>query len=202
MEGSSSASGGSRSDDRRAPLLLRACAAVCILACGITSAIAQDKPSEYDVKAAYLFNFSSFLRFGPGTEPRATFDICILGRDLMGHSLDQIAAGETINNKPVRVLRVPDPTDAHHCSVLFISAFEGDSIREDLAILGSSDVLTVSDAPDFIERGGMIQFLLEDNHVRFGVNLDAVNRTHLSLGSELLRVAATVKGSPGQGGRR
>lgn len=190
-----------RGQDCAQPLRF-ACAVALALAFFTASARAQDKPSEYDVKAAYLFNFSRFLRFAPGTEPRGTFDICILGRDPIGHTLDQITSGEAINKLPVRVLRVPDPTDGRKCAVLFISAMEGHAMREDMALLAGADALTVSDAPDFIERGGMIQFLLESDHVRFEVNLDAVNRTHLSLSSELLRVAASVKGTPGPGGRR
>jgi len=62
-------------------------------------------------------------------------------------------------------------------------------------------VLTVSDAPDFLKYGGMIQFVSEDNRVRFAVNLDAVNRTHIVLSSELLRVASSVTGGPQQEAR-
>jgi hypothetical protein len=69
-------------------------------------------------------------------------------------------------------------------------------MQADLAALGKVDVLTVSDAPDFLKEGGMVQFVVVDNHVRFAVNLDAVNRTHLVLSSELLRVASAVTGKP------
>lgn len=163
---------------------------------------ALEKPSEYDVKAAYLINFARFVRFAPGYEPRGTFDICVLGRDPMGRSLDQIASGESIDKRPVRVMRIADPTAGRQCSVLFVSLFEQSDLREDMAILANADVLTVSDAPGFIDRGGMIQFVMDGDHVRFEVNLDAVNRTHLTLSSELLRVAASVKGNPPAGGRR
>jgi hypothetical protein len=170
--------------------------------CALASMPAQDNSSENAVKAAYLFNFARFLRFAPGTEPRKTFDVCILGRDSFGRTLDQITSHESINRHPVRVLHVPDPTDGRHCTVLFISMSEDEGIREDMAILAGADVLTVSDAPDFIERGGMIQFVMDSDHVRFVVNLDAVNHTHLSLSSELLRVAASVKGGPPPGDQR
>jgi hypothetical protein len=170
--------------------------------CTSTSMPAQDNSSESAVKAAYLFNFARFLRFAPGTEPRNTFDVCILGRDSFGRTLDKITSHESIDRHPVRVLHVPDPTDGRHCTVLFISMSEGEGMREDMAILAGADVLTVSDAPDFIQRGGMIQFVTESDHVRFVVNLDAVNHTHLSLSSELLRVAASVKGGPAAGDQR
>ena len=202
MEASIPASARPRIQHRRTQALLRACVVVWIAVCIVIPSRAQDKTSENDVKAAYLVNFARFLRFAPGAEPRGTFDICILGRDSFGHALDQITSHESISRHPVRVLRVPDITDGRHCTVLFISVSEGEAIREDMAILGVADVLTVGDAPDFIQRGGMIQFVMDADHVRFAVNLDAVNLTHLSLSSELLRVAISVKGSPAPGGRR
>lgn len=176
----------------------RGFAAVCLL--GLASAgRAQSRPSEYQVKAAYLFNFGKFVRSAGGgpVAKGPSFDICILGRDPIGNALDQIVAGESIEGRPVRVLRVEDPTQARKCAIVFVSANEGGNLREDLAILENSDTLTVSDAPDFLDRGGMIQFVLMSDHVRFEVNLNAVHRTHLVLSSELLRVAVAVQGKPG-----
>jgi hypothetical protein len=129
-----------------------------------------------------------------------SFDICLLGNDPMGPTIDDLAANQSIDKRPVHIHRIPDVTQTKGCTVLFISADEGDHLREDLAILSSSDVLTVSDASDFLDRGGMIQFLLIQNHVRFAVNLNAVNRAHLVLSSELLRVASSVIGKPSAGG--
>lgn len=167
----------------------------------IPISIAQtSKPTEYDVKAAYLLNFGKFVRQVGEQPPRVSFDICLLGHDPMGPTIDDLAANQSIDKRPVHVRRIPDVTQTKGCAVLFISADEGDHLREDLAILSSSDVLTVSDAPDFLDRGGMIQFLLIQNHVRFAVNLNAVNRAHLVLSSELLRVASSVIGKPSAGG--
>jgi len=176
-----------------------ALAAVCLLAVFARAAWAQQRPSEYQVKAAYLFNFGKFVRSASGgpMAKGSTFDICILGRDPIGRSLDEIVGGDSIENRPVRVLRITDATQARACAVVFVSAYEGASLREDLAILDGSDALTVSDAPDFLDRGGMIQFVIMSDHVRFDVNLNAVNHGHLVLSSELLRVAAEVKGKPG-----
>jgi len=114
-------------------------------------------------------------------------------------SLDALAANSTVDRLPVHVTHLTDITGAKSCAIVFISATEGDHLREDFAILGNADVLTVSDAPDFLQQGGMIQLVLVSNHVRFAVNLDAVNRTHLILSSELLRVASSVSGKPPTG---
>jgi len=164
-----------------------------------TSAVSPSKPNEYDVKAAYLLNFGKFVRSSVPVAPHSSFEICTLGHDSMGSSLDALAANSTIDLLPVHVTHLPDISGARSCEIVFISATETDHLREDLAILGNADVLTVSDAPDFLQRGGMIQFVLVSNHVRFAVNLDAVNRTHLILSSELLRVASSVLGKPPTG---
>ena len=154
----------------------------------------QQRPSEYDVKAAYLFNFGKFMRHTDNYVRTPTFEICILGRDPIGKTIDDIAANESIDNRSVRINRLPDVTAANPCAIVFISSYEQENIREDLAILAGMDVLTVSDVPDFLKRGGMIQFVMVENHVRFAVNLDALNRAHLVLSSELLRVASSIGG--------
>ncbi len=164
-----------------------------------TSNAQSSKPTEYDVKAAYLLNFGRFVRQTGEQRSRTSFDICLLGHDPMGQSIDELAANQTIDNLPVHIRPIADVSEIKGCTILFISGEEDDHLREDLAILASSDVLTVSDASDFLVRGGMIQFLLIQNHVRFAVNLNAVNRAHLVLSSELLRVASSVIGMPPTG---
>jgi hypothetical protein len=159
-------------------------------------AVTQPPVSDADVKAAYLFNFGKFMRVAGPQPQNATFDICILGRDPIGGALDQVAANGTINSHPVRVRRLGDATQARVCQIVFISPYEGERMREDLAILSGAGALTVSDVPDFLDLGGMIEFVLEGEHVRFKVNLSAVDRAHLVLSSELLRVAESVEGKP------
>lgn len=164
----------------------------------------QSKPSEYTVKAAYLLNFGKFMRVSSGADAnRNDFKICVVGQDPFGRALDDITAGEVINGRQVRVVRVEKPNadkpDSHGCAIAYLGASEEKTMDLDLAAFQGSDTLTVSDAPDFLKRGGMIQFLLASNHVRFAVNLDPVRRTHLVLSSDLLRVAASVSGNrPGE----
>ena len=170
--------------------------AVCFAASGFTQVVA---PTERDIKAEDLLNFGRFLRYAKAPPPRSSFDLCILGQDELDKSIDDLAARETISNLPIHVRHEPDVKASKSCAIVFISASEGDHIREDLAILAGLDVLTVSDSQDFLDRGGMIQFVHVEKQVRFAVNLDAVNRTHLVLSSELLRVASSVKGKPATG---
>ena len=130
------------------------------------------KPSEYDVKAAYLFNFGKFVRMSKPQPGRATYDICTLGHDPMESSLDALANNTTINGLPVRITHLNDISAAKSCAIVFISATENSHIREDLAILGTADILTVSDAPDLSGRVGAALMAVEEF-----LDEDAVHQT-------------------------
>lgn len=171
---------------------MRVCAWLMLLSAVPLLALAPHA-SEYEVKAAYLFNFGKFLHRVPAQQGE-TFDICVVGEDPMGQALDSLTRGEQIDGRPVRVRRMHEASEARGCDIAYLSANEGARIESDVAALRDSDTLTVSDAPRFLQRGGMIQFVLQGDHVRFSVNLNAVRRSHLVLSSELLRVAMSVVG--------
>src|SRR6266567_4522164 len=165
----------------------------------VTSTMDRLLPNRPREPRRRRLNFAKFIRVSPtSVVQRATFDICVLGQDSMGHALDSVAENEEIDHRVVRVRRVKDTAEARSCDIAYISTSEGDRIESDVAELRGTDVLTVSDAPRFLAQGGMIQFVLVANHVRFAVNLDAVKRSHLVLSSELLRVAAPVSSVPGE----
>lgn len=157
---------------------------------------AQKPLPDYAVKAAYLFNFGKFVRFAPSGSsiPAESFQICIVGQDSFGSTLDDLTANEKLDGKPVRVVHLKSAGQAHGCAVVYISAAEGNRVVSDVETLLGQQVLTVSDAPEFLRRGGMIQFVTVANHVRFAVNLEAVRKAQISLSSELLRVALSTDG--------
>jgi len=161
----------------------------------------KSRPQEYEVKATYLYNFARFVGW-PASAAAAksdSFAICVLGQDPFGPALDAIVAGETIGGKAVLAKRVTNPQDAVGCRVLYISSSEESRLREVLAALDRSSILTVSDIPQFSQRGGMIQFVQESNKVRFEVNLASAVAAGLTLSSELLKVAVTVRNVPQPG---
>ena len=166
-------------------------------------AFAQSRMSEYDVKAAYLFNFGKFIRFtsSDAVSNRQSFDICIVGEDPLGHTLDDLTANERLDGKPVRVERLKSAPEARGCAIAYISSFEGARIGADLDALRREPVLTVSDSANFLQQGGIIQFVTVGNHVRFNVNLDAARNAQLSLSSELLKVALSVNAQTPSGVR-
>lgn len=177
--------------------LSTSCAACALLAILLNLPVDAASPTEYQVKAAYLFNFGRFVEWpvqasaGRG----ATFPICVLGADPFGNALDETIAGQSIDSKAVVARRINNAGEAAGCRVLFISAVDGDHLKTILDSLDAFSVLTVSDMPDFMARGGMIQFVKRRRTVRFAINLSAARRAGLNLSSQLLKVALRVQGS-------
>lgn len=176
----------------------RLCAACLLPLLFFTPSIrAQEKPSEYDVKAAYLFTFGKFVTWPPAVKERATepFTICILGQDPFKGALDAIVSQGRIAGLPAATQRLSklDPDTIARCRVIFISSSEEKQLEQILASLGRAQILTVSDIAGFSRRGGMIEFVLDQDKVRFTVNLAAARSAGLVLSSELLKVALTVR---------
>jgi hypothetical protein len=160
----------------------------------------REKPTDYQVKAAYLYNFAKFVSWPPkpdASTPSKSFDLCVLGKDPFGPLLDSTVADETIDGKKVVVSRISKAQDSAPCSLVFVSHSEAERLKPVLEALRSSNALTVSDIPGFADQGGMIGFVIAENRVRFEVNLVAAQHAGLALSSELLKVALSVK----QGGR-
>lgn len=157
------------------------------------------KPTEFQVKAAYLFNFGKFVKWPePSGSDHDIFPICVLGTDPFGRALDATVAGERVDGKSVTVRRMTTAADTAGCRILFVGRSEEGRLGSVFATLGRSPVLTVSDISGFADRDGMIQFVMDHDRVRFMVNLSAAQKAGLSLSSELLKVATSVKGQAGE----
>jgi hypothetical protein len=148
-----------------------------------------------------LYNFGKFVEWPPKVSSVGEFfTVCVLGDETFGSTLETTIDRESIDGKKVLVKRVARPQDAVSCRILFISSSQQSRVKEILAELDNTSVLTVSDMPEFTRRGGMIQFVVEANRVRFEVNLTSAERSGLTLSSQLLKVAINVKRSTQPGG--
>jgi hypothetical protein len=158
-------------------------------------AVAQTHATEFQVKAAYLYNFGKFVRrpaeSNPGTDP---FEICVLGKDPFQSILEATVTGESIDGKSIAVKRLAGVAEASACNILFISSSEEPRLKSILAATQQLSILTVSDIPHFAERGGVIGFVWKEGKIRFEVNLGAAELSHLAFSSELLKVASRVIG--------
>lgn len=149
---------------------------------------------EFQVKAAFLYNFVQFVEW-----PQHAFEsaqspvvIGVLGQDPFGEFLDELVRGETINGRPLAVKRFRRIDDVDACHVLFVSGSEGARVREIAANLRGRSVLTVCDWEAFMREGGMVRFVTERNRVRLRINLDAAKAAGLTISSKLLRSAELV----------
>jgi hypothetical protein len=173
-----------------AAALLTAVCAFMVVASSVTQ-----RPRESDVEAAYLFNFAKFMHASAHSPD--SFTIAVVGKSAIGPMLGTITANEQIDGRPLKVVQPATVDAARNCDIVFLADTETPHLDKDLATLAGSNALTVSNAPEFLQHGGMIQFLVVNDRVRFKVNLDASNKEKIAFSSELLRVAMSVSGSPG-----
>lgn len=144
---------------------------------------------EYDVKAAFLLNFTKFIEWPPPEQPDRPFMICIFGEDPFAGVLDKLVSGETVNGRKLVVSRVGEERPAG-CQIVFMD-HAAKEVRRVLSSLGPG-VLTVGEGDEFLHQGGMIAFIIEDRHVRFDINQKAAGTAALKFSSKLLSVARTV----------
>jgi len=163
------------------------------LFCSIAAA-QSDQAREYDVKAAFLFNFTKFVEWPEGSfsDPAAPIVIGIIGDDPFGDSLMRIVAGQTVQGRSIVIRKESFGGDLRRCHVLFISASERQHSAQILASLQDASVLTVSDIDGFAEAGGAMQFVTEENRVRFVVNLYAARQSKLRVSAKLLALARVI----------
>lgn len=157
---------------------------------------AQEALPEYQVKAAYLFNFLKFVEWPDDafSDSLAPFVIGIAGDDPFGESLPQVIIGKTVQGRDLVIRKYHAGENMRGCHILFIDASEKKRLPQLVAGLKGSSVLIVSDMARFLNDGGMIQFLSENNRVRFAINVDATGRANLKVSSKLLSLAR-VEGS-------
>lgn len=151
---------------------------------------------EYDVKAAFLYNFVKFVTWPDRAfeRPDQPMTLCLAGRDPFAGSLDRIVDGERVGNRALVVERLPSPAArASRCHLLFVPAGEHDRQRTWLAATAGAPVLTVGETADFLEAGGVVQFVLEDQRVRFAIHPAPAEATGLVLNARLLQVARIVR---------
>jgi len=151
---------------------------------------------EYQVKAAFLYNFAKFVEWPPSSFPDASspLRICVLGRDPFGEELRNITREKIVNGHKLEVTEVPDLQAARTCHILFIASSEKTQLKRIFDSLRGTDALTVGDTKGFVEQGGMINFVLENNRVQFEVNRKAAEEGRLKISSKLLSVAKFVVG--------
>ncbi len=159
--------------------------------------LAAQSPTEYQVKAAYLFNFLKFVEWpdDPAADPHGKWVIGIVGDSPIGRELAQLVEGKDVQGRELQVKKFQAAENLRACNILFISESEKGRVPSILAALRGSSVLTVADMDNFIGSGGMIQFVMEDARVRVAIDVGAAGRARLKVSSKLLSLAHVVTGT-------
>jgi hypothetical protein len=155
---------------------------------------AQSSPEEYQVKAAFLFHFAQLVDWPTGvlntSDP--SLRLCIFDDEPRRQELQSPIEGKTIGTRVIHVRQINQSQEIRGCNILFLSR---DEARRQTAILKSLrgvPVLTVGETNNFLSDGGMIRFHLEADQIRFDVNLDGAESSHLKISSRLLLLATSV----------
>ena len=179
--------------------IARASLALALFAgCCARTAVAQEQTSEYRVKAAFLLNFAKFVEWpaealGKVTDP---INVCVFGQDPFQGELEQVIHNKTVNNRALAARRISTPAEARACHIVFISSLEKARSRELLAALRDASALTVGEDPEFARSGGMITFVIDDDRVRFDINLGRAAAARVRISAKVLSVARTVRVGP------
>lgn len=159
---------------------------VCGWQCPNTSA---ETSLEFQVKAAFLFNFTKFVQWPVSafSDANSPFVICIIGNDPFGRALDDIVEGESVNGHKIDVQRITDTPQS--CHVLY----GAENVMPPWSTAPAAGILTVGERESILAHGAVIGFVLDNGRVRFDISLKAAARQGLKLSSKLLSVARSVE---------
>ncbi len=151
---------------------------------------------EYQVKALFLLNFTKYVDWPPASFATANSPIIIglCGEDRFGDALNKAVAGKTISGRPIRIQPVGKDSATEKCQILFIGDSDKKRVSEILGRIKALPVLTVGEVDQFLEQGGVINFVKKEEKIRLEINLDAARQAGLQISSKLLNVADVVKG--------
>ncbi len=176
--------------------LAKAGLALAVVAVAIAPrAVTGQTVDEYQVKAAYMYNLAKFVDW-----PAQVFDgpvqpivFCVLGQTPLSPALRDTLSGKVVDRRPLVFRQLSDSKQADKCQVLFISSADKKQMRQTLEEIKSLPVLTVGEAEDFTDQGGVVRFLLDAGRVRLEFNLDAADCAKLRVSAKLLGLAKTVR---------
>jgi hypothetical protein len=166
--------------------------------------LAAQSAGEYELKAAFLYKFASFVDW-PDAVSSGPLCIGVLGPDPFGLALDEVVKGKSFHGRSFEIRRFKAGHEPDNCQILFISPMEPKKLRAVLDRLQGAAVLTVGDVPGFCASGGMINLGLAGDKVQLEINVEASLTAGLHLHSRLLslaRIVRAVQRASGESGRQ
>lgn len=165
---------------------------LCWLAFASPAVRAQENaPTEYQIKAAFLFNFAKFVQWPSQVfaDRGSPLVIGVLGEDPFHGDLAGMIRNKSIDQHPLILKEIRSLVEITNCQILFICTSEKRRLPEILQGLQGASVLTVGEMERFTESGGMINFVLEGTKVHFQINQEAATRAGLKISSKLMSLA-------------
>jgi hypothetical protein len=169
---------------------LRACCSLlasCLFIPAISAQIRE--PTEFELKAALLYNFALFTEWPPLLE--STFNLCLYGQDPFGVAI-QVLTQKSIRDRPIRIQRLNQLPEIETCHLLYIHALESSQFNQLITLVQGKPVLTVTDIPAYHDHGSIINLGVEQKKIRFDIDLAVANHSGLSISSKLLRLARHI----------
>ena len=170
-------------------------ALVLLVGAALPASPAEAAAEEYQVKGAFLVNFAKFFEWPAQSfkGPADPISICILGQNPFGPALDLAARETVVESRALTVHQVSDAHEARQCHIVFVSISERKRSRALLEAVKGESVLTVGESEGFLADGGVVNFRLEGDKVRFEINAKAAALAKLHISAKLLSLAQAGK---------
>lgn len=169
------------------------CLVVALLSVSAASAVAQTAAVS-KVKAAFLYNFAKFAQWpAESLPPGQRLQLCVVGDDAVADALEQTIKGRAIEGHELSVRVVATDAVLRSCHLVYVDGRDARLSSQALDAVKGAAVLSVGDGDKFAELGGVAQLVLEQDRMRFSVNVTAVERARLRLSSKLLSLASIVR---------
>lgn len=175
--------------------LRRPLALALMLFAGAATNAAAAPPSEYAVKAAYLSKLGLFIEWPKSVfaSPTSPIILCVAGDSPFGDALDKVAEGQRVAEHPIAVRYLKSVSRDDGCGILYLASADAKSVSAALEAVSGTGVLTITDASRLPHGGGIVEFVVQDNRVRFNVDEQAAAQNGITISAHLLGLALSVK---------
>ena len=173
---------------------LALCSAAAGMAVAVQAAAQSGSLREYEIKTAFIYNFVKFVDWPPTALPETsdTINLCVWGDEPFAVAFDSLK-DKAVKGRRLVVRHIEQPRDFEGCHVLFVGSSEEKRAQQAMQALQGRSVLTVGEMERFPQLGGIINFVVEKNRVRFEINVNSAERASLKLSSQLLSLAKIVR---------
>ena len=150
---------------------------------------------EYLVKSAMLYHFARFTKWPKDvfTDSDTPFRICVLGQDPFGSDLDSLI-NHQIRGRDIVTTRIRSVRHAKECHLLFIAKSEEKRLQSILKVLAERSILTIADMDRFARLGGIIHLKIDNETIRFEINIAFAQQIGLTFSSDMLMLASIITG--------